>query len=140
MIKDLTINHVFSASSYIPNVLINVERPDKDEIVNELVLTGTAEDRDYKRYYIKYHTCSQYCDCCGRYLDVIPWHFREEWDSLCDPCKELHKLRFFEQIWEDAEVILGTLDDHSGFVYSKPWSMPSDSERELLAANPLFWD
>ena len=50
--------------------------------INELILTGSKEDRKSKIKNLSY-TSGNYCDCCGKDLRTTPW---SNYFLLCDAC------------------------------------------------------
>ena len=89
MIHDLTANSDFTSSS---RLRLNFRLPDRSYKPNpedELVFTGDALERESKRFHVDYNTDKTICDCCGGYIDKIPWHWNDTNKTICNICEKI---------------------------------------------------
>ena len=138
MVHDLTANSDFQKTRGW-GVLT---RPIRNEDVltppyEEVVLTGTASDRDSKRYVLDYESDQKnMCDCCGAPIRIRPWDFEEN-KTLCPDCE-----RWLEEAQsrrENGELSQEIIDDSFAVRVVKPWDI-REFERENAVDNVLLWD
>lgn len=141
MVQDLTVNRDFQ-SDRDWNILSNLirQRSAQDELTSpfdEVVLTGTTFDRDYKRYILDYESDQKnMCDCCGAPIRIRPWDFKED-KTLCPKCEKW--LEESQNKERDGELLHEVIDDSFAVRVVKPWDI-RDSERENAIDNVLLWD
>ena len=138
MVHDLTANRDFQEErnfNLLPGMTL-----DNDKLTpphKEIVLTGTALDRQTKRYCLDYASNeSNMCDCCGSPIRIKPWDFEDN-KPLCPDCEkwleETHNSR------EDGRLLEEIVDDSFTIMVAKPWDI-SNFERENAVDNVLLWD
>lgn len=142
MVHDLTANSDFQTKENL-NFLGVYEKINEFNEFNDLtspydevVLTGTSLDRDYKRYILDYESKQKnMCDRCGSPIKIKPWDFTDN-KTLCSECErvleEMHNLR------ENGEL-LERIDDKFTVRVDKPWDIEI-FERENAVNNVLLWD
>lgn len=142
MVHDLTANNDFQGDTGF-NLLGRYAR-DFERIsdnltppYDEIVLTGTASDRDYKRYVLDYESDQKnMCDCCGAPIKIRPWDFEEN-KTLCPDCEKW--LEKSHNSRENGELPQEVIDDTWAVRVVKPWDI-RDFERENAIDNVLLWD
>ena len=143
MIHDLTANNDFRSEGFNlfgrrNNIFENAR--DNDELTSpyeEVILTGSAFDREHKRYILDYESDTKnMCDCCGAPIKIIPWDFEEN-KTLCPECEKFLEERFVPQ--EDGTLSEQIVDDSFKIRVRKPWDM-DEIERESAINNVLLWD
>lgn len=145
MVHDLTANRDFQGTGGLGLLgriasdfaRLESERRELTSPYEEVVLTGTASDRDHKRYVLGYESDQKnMCDCCGSPIRIRPWDFEEN-KSLCPECEkwleETHNSR------EDGRLLEEVIDDSFAVRVVKPWDI-RDFERENAVDNVLLWD
>ena len=134
MVHDLTANRDFQKTRGW-GVLTRPVR-DEDALTSpyeEIVLTGTASERNSKRYVLNE---KDMCDCCGASIKIIPWSFEEN-KSLCPYCERwLEEKNWFRQ---EDRMLNQIVDDSFTVRVVKPWDI-RDFERENAIDNVLLWD
>lgn len=141
MIQDLTANRDFQ-NDRDRNILSNLirQRSAQDDLTSpfdEVVLTGTTFDRDYKRYILDYESEQKnMCDCCGAPIKIRPWDFEEN-KTLCPECEKW--LEKSHNLHENGELPEQIVDDDFTVRVMKPWDI-NDFERENAVDNILLWD
>lgn len=139
MIHDLTANSDFTSSS---RLRLNFRLPDRSYKPNpedELVFTGDALERESKRFHVDYNTDKTICDCCGGYIDKIPWHWNDTNKTICNICEKILSKENIAEMFEDAQEVIGELSSGE-FQLSKPWTMKEERENENVIDNVLLWD
>ena len=137
MIHDLTANSDFTSSSRLRLNFRLPDRSDEPRPEDELVFTGDALERESKRFYVDYNADKTICDCCGGYIDKIPWHWNDTNKTICNICEKILSKENIAEMFEDAQEVIGTLQSGE-FQLSKPWTMKE--ERENAVDNVLLWD
>lgn len=139
MVHDLTANEDFQKTRGLGVLTI----PIKDEDVltppyEEVVLTGTTYDRDIKRYVLD----KNMCHCCGAFIRIRPWDFKEN-KTLCPDCEkwleENYNSKEDGSLLEDSSLLEEVVDDRFSVRVVKPWDI-RDFERENVVDNILLWD
>lgn len=137
MVHDLTANGDFS-SSFIRRLNFRLpDRNDEPRPEDELVFTGDALERESKRFSVDYNTDKTICDCCGGYIDKIPWHWNDINKTICNVCEKMFSKEKIAEMFEDSEEIIGELPSGE-FQIAKPWTIKE--ERENAVDNVLLWD
>lgn len=137
MIHDLTANGDFTSGS---RPRLNFRLPDRSNEPrpeDELVFTGDALERESKRYCVDYNEDKTICDCCGGYIDKIPWHWNDVNKTICSICEKIFSKENIAEMFEESQKVIGTLPSGE-FQLSKPWTMKE--ERENAVDNVLLWD
>lgn len=89
--------------------LLSVVEDDTDLIprnYHALIITGSKEEREQIRYY-KHMDSEDYCDCCGKYMNKIPWN------KGIGICWECHKAVYenpkekYENLWGEPYTMQG---------------------------------
>lgn len=109
---------------------INSKSDDLTSPEQEIVLTGTAYDRELKRYTLDCQSDHRnMCDCCGASINMKPWDF-ESVKTLCPQC----------DAWlEETQGMENPNNNALTVRIAKPWDI-ADSERENPIDNVLLWD
>lgn len=144
MVQDLTANRDFQGerSFGIFGRIIDGMNERDDDIsspYDEIVLTGTAFDRDHKRYILDYESEQKnMCDCCGSPIKNRPWDFEEE-KTLCPACEKWLEETQSRQRRDNGELLKEVVDDTWTVRVVKPWDI-NDFDRENAVDNVLLWD
>lgn len=138
MVHDLTANSDFSKHTRFGFRFRLEDRNDSTNPKDEVVYTGDALERENKRYCVDYNEDKTICDCCGGYIDKVPWHWNDENKTLCDICDSLFAKGGINDLLDGSPHVIGTFP--SGvFQLSKPWTI-DENERENAIDNVLLWD
>lgn len=142
MVHDLTVDELFQDRDryhFIGNVNEKLNRQDThwDKSCDEIVLTGTAGERQVKRYIVDYESDDKnICDCCGGVIRTKPWDY-ENFQTLCPSCEEYLNEQYGEK---PDETLLKRIDDIDFDTrITKPWDMYMP-EREQAVDNVFLWD
>ena len=137
MVHDLTANGDFS-SDFLPRLNFRLlDRNDEPRPEDELVFTGDALERESKRFHVDYNADKTICDCCGDYIDKIPWHWNDVNKTICSICEKIFSKENIADMLENSQKVIGTLPSGE-FQLSKPWTI--EEERENMVDNVLLWD
>lgn len=143
MIHDLTANSDFHSEGFDllgrwNSILENTRNSDElTPPYEEIVLTGSGFDREYKRYILDYESDTKnMCDCCGAPIKIRPWDFEEN-KTLCPECEKFLEEQFTPK--EDGTLLEQIVDDSFKIRVRKPWDM-DEVERESAINNVLLWD
>lgn len=137
MVHDLTANSDFSSHARFGFGFRLEDRNDSTDPKGEVVYTGSATERENKRFCVDYNEDKIICDCCGGHIDKIPWHWNDENKTLCDTCDYIVNQGGFKELSENSQRVIGTLPS-GAFQLSKPWTI--EEEREDFINNVLLWD
>ena len=134
-VHDLTSNGDFRRRiRVIGNITINKDPEDLSSPYEEVVLTGTASDRDLKRYCLDAEgDCKSICDRCGRDIGNKPWDPVKY--AICKSCESVLESMKSEEFRDTLDLIV---DEDFNTRRIKPWDFRG--ERENLLDNPLLWD
>lgn len=128
MVHDLTAKNDFSKEINLSEQLhkyMEKAKEEKDELTppdKEIILTGTTNDREVKRYVLDCENNQRnICDCCGRSINNKPWNFIKQM-TLCQNCES--RLEKEYGIFREK---------------SKPWDITSQ-ERGNVINNVFLWD
>lgn len=128
MVHDLTAKNDFSKEINLSEQLhkyMEKAKEEKDELTppdKEIILTGTTNDREVKRYVLDCENNQRnICDCCGRSINNKPWNFIKQ-RTLCSYCE----LRLEREYGAAVEI-------------RKPWDIVTP-EREEIINNVFLWD
>lgn len=141
MIHDLTANSDFHKGRLSILHRIDTElETESDNLAspyNEVVLTGTAFEREHKRYILDYESGHKnICDCCGAPIGNKPWEFETN-KTLCPDCEKW--LEESHNSINDGELLETVVDDNFFTIVIKPWDI-RDFEPQNLIDNVLLWD
>lgn len=108
---DLTENQMFSATrvSNVLNIFVNIKSPwnipiqevrtnddlDLDHQKNTIIIVGNKETREKIKFYRKMDS-SDYCDCCGKRMNLIPWDIEL---GVCRSCDDYYSKDRDKCIW-----------------------------------------
>ena len=135
MVHDLTSNRDFGRRPIrLGRITLNKDPEDLSSPYGEVVLTGTADDRELKRYCLDAETdCKNICDCCGRYIGNKPWDLIKY--TICKQCEIALEIMKSEETRDTLDLVI---DENFNTRRVKPWDFPE--EREIFTNNPLVWD
>lgn len=143
MIHDLTANSDFERPIWVGlnlnRIVVSMSSHERDsdlsEPYEEVVLTGSAEDRNLKRYILDYDDQKNMCDRCGAPIRIRPWDYGK-YGGLCPKCTK--DLEEYVSRKRYGNMRLSSESDVRRMVY-KPWNM---DEFEIVRETDyvLLWD